>query len=426
MPGLGLRRAVVLGLLAACTVTSLVACNAILGVEDVRLKRDRDGEDIDEPDSFEPLPEDDGDAPQRPNVFQVALGEQHSCARKPSGTVRCWGSDVQGQTGTGGPADGGLVTEPTDVDGITDAVDIASGSNHTCVARESGKVTCWGYNLDGQLGNGESANRRPSPVDVTGMTGAFAVAAGGNFSCALRGGGSVACWGGNGSGQLGRGDDSPSTTPVAVPGLSDVVAISAGQAHVCVVKDSGSVACWGDGANGQLGSGQPTSSASPVAVDNLPAAVMVASAERSTCALTRTGSVLCWGANEVGQLGNGAPSSNPNPAPIVVSNLTDATALWAGRRHACAVRKSGAVVCWGAGSRGQLGDGQSRGDAGAQPSFVSVSGITNAIGVGAGGEHSCAPTKTNAVLCWGANDRGQLGNGTTTGELSPVAAKGYP
>ncbi|MDF2697560.1 MAG: repeat domain protein, partial [Labilithrix sp.] len=381
-----LVRLILVGLAVASGLSSIVACNAVLGVEDVRLKRNRDGGSEEEEDGADPEPESDGEAPARPNVLQTALGEQHTCARKPDRTVRCWGNDVQGQTGSGGPADGGFVTTPQDVAGITDAVDIASGRNHTCVARESGKVSCWGYNLDGQLGNGESANRSATPVDVAGITNAFAVAAGGNFSCALRGSGSVACWGGNGSGQLGTGNQTSTTTPVAVTGLSSIVAIAAGQAHVCAVSSSGKVSCWGDGANGQLGSGKPTSSPSPVAVENLPEAVMVAAAERSTCALTRTGSVFCWGANELGQLGTGAPNANPNPAPIVVTNLSDATALWTGRNHACAVRKSGAVVCWGAGSRGQLGDGQPRPDGGGtQASFVVVSGIQNAIGISAGG-----------------------------------------
>jgi len=424
--GPGARRVVVAGFAAASVLSTIAACNAILGVEDVRLQRSRDGSVEEEEDAFEPLPEADGDPPERPNVFQAALGELHSCARKPDGTVRCWGDDVQGQTGSGGPADGGFVTSPRDVEGITDAVDIASGRNHTCVARQSGGVSCWGYNLDGQLGNGESANRRSTPVDVAGMTGAFAVAAGGNFSCALRGSGSVACWGGNGRGQLGKGDESPATTPVAVPELSGMVAISAGEAHVCAVKDTGSVSCWGDGANGQLGAGQPSSSSSPVTVDNLPDAVMVAAGQRFTCALTKAKKVLCWGANELGQLGSGAPNANPNPAPIVVANLSDASSIWAGRNHACAVRTNGAVVCWGAGSRGQLGDGQSRPGDGTQASLVAVSGVTNAIGIGAGGDHSCALTRTNQILCWGANDRGQLGDGTTTSELSPVATNGYP
>jgi alpha-tubulin suppressor-like RCC1 family protein len=423
----GARRLLLSGLTAVSILSSLAACNAILGVEDVRLKRSGDSGSEEDEDVLDPGPESDGEPPPRPNVLQTALGEQHTCARKTDRTVRCWGSDVQGQTGSGGPADGGVVTSPRDVEGITDAVDIASGRNHTCVARESGKVSCWGYNLDGQLGNGQSGNRSATPVDVSGITNAFAVAAGGNFSCALRASGSVACWGGNGSGQLGTGNKNPTTTPVAVPKLSGIMAISAGQAHVCAVASSGSVSCWGDGANGQLGSGQATSSSSPVTVDNLPDAVMVAAGERSTCALTKSGSVLCWGANELGQLGTGAPNANPNPAPIVVANLEDATSVSTGRNHACAVRKSGSVVCWGAGSRGQLGDGQPRPDGGgAQASFVVVSGIQNAIGIGAGGEHSCAPLKTNQILCWGANDRGQLGNTTTTSELSPVTVKGYP
>ncbi|MBX3203642.1 MAG: hypothetical protein KF764_01175 [Labilithrix sp.] len=422
------RRLGVAGVGVGLLLSSVVACNAILGVEDVRLKRSRDAAEPDEDGFIEPDPEnDDAEPPSRPNVFQTALGEQHSCARKPDGTVRCWGDDLQGQTGSGGPADGGVVLAPRDVDGVTDATDIASGRNHTCVVRRGGKVACWGYNLDGQLGNGESANRKSTPVDVAGITNAFAVAAGGNFSCALRGSGSVACWGGNGSGQLGKGDQAPSTTPVAVPGLAGIVAIAAGQAHACAVASSGTVSCWGDGANGQLGSGQATSSSKPVTVDNLPDAVMVAAAERSTCALTRSGSVLCWGANELGQLGTGAANANPNPAPIVVTNLSDAASIWTGRNHACAVRKTGAVVCWGAGSRGQLGDGQPRPDGGgAQASFVPVSGIQTAIGIGAGGDHSCAPTKNNAIVCWGANDRGQLGNATTTSELSPVSVKSYP
>lgn len=416
-------RVVLGGLVTSITLSSLAACNAILGVEDVVLERTRDGA-IDE-DILDP--ETDGQPPTRPNVFQIALGEQHSCARRPSGSVRCWGDDVQGQTGTGGPATGGLVTTPQDVEGITDAIDIASGRNHTCVARKTGKVSCWGYNLDGQLGIGEFDNRSSTPVDVVGLKDAFAVAAGGNFSCALRGSGSVACWGGNGSGQLGTGDESPTSTPRAVSGLRDMVAISAGQAHVCAVEKTGSVSCWGDGSNGQLGAGEARGSSSPVAVTNITDAVMIAAAERSTCALTKAGSVLCWGANELGQLGNGSTAPTPNSTPTSVLNLSDATSMWTGRNHACAIRKSGAVVCWGAGSRGQLGDGQPHSDgSGAQASLVSVSGLTSATGTGAGGDHSCAVTKTNTLFCWGANDRGQLGNGSTNSELSPVSAQGYP
>jgi alpha-tubulin suppressor-like RCC1 family protein len=422
------QKLTIVGLAVFMTLTTIVACNAILGVEDVKLKKGKDGAIEEEEDTGSLPPEEDGTPiVTRPNLFQAALGDLHSCARKPDLTVRCWGDDTQGQLGAGLTSDGGLIPNPVDVPGIDDAVDIASGKNHTCVARKDGKVSCWGYNLDGQLGNGESSNRHSTPVDVKGLTGAVAVAAGGNFSCAARGGGSVACWGGNGNGQLGKGDEAPALTPAVVLDLTGVIAISAGQAHACAVKSDGSVACWGDGLNGQLGQGTPKSSSKPVSVASLPEAVQVAAGERSTCALTRTGSVLCWGANEVGQLGSGATNANANASPTNVSNLSDATAIWSGRNHTCAVRKGGAVVCWGSGSRGQLGDGQPRTDGGGpQPSFVPVSGIQTATNVGSGGDHSCAPTKTNAIVCWGANDRGQLGNGTTKSELSPVSVTGYP
>jgi alpha-tubulin suppressor-like RCC1 family protein len=419
------RRALLAVLVAESVPFASVACNAILGVEDVKLRRARDGSPLEEDDvpNTDPPPDPDASS-KRPNVFQTALGEAHTCARKPDGTVKCWGASDLGQT-SHEAADGGIVTTPREVEGVADAVDIAAGRNHTCIARQSGTISCWGFNPAGQLGNGEAGNVRRSPVDVVGIRG-VAVAAGGDFSCAIRTQGTVACWGGNDYGQLGKGDTVGSTTPVAVAGLTDVVAIAAGQKHACAVKGDGSVHCWGDGENGQLGYGMVGGKREPIAVESLPPAAMVAAGQRSTCALTRTGSVYCWGANEVGQLGTGAANATPNPSPIIVSNLDDAKSIWMGADHACALRETGAIVCWGAGGRGQLGDGKPRPDGGAQPSLVVVSGVQNAVNVGTGWYHSCAPTKTNAVLCWGANERGQLGNGSVTSELSPVAVSGYP
>jgi alpha-tubulin suppressor-like RCC1 family protein len=409
---------------AACAAAT--ACNAIVGVTDVRLRADGGaGDGPEEERDGEPIP-DAGPLP-RENVLEVAPGELHTCARKPEGTVRCWGDDTQGQTGTGG-ADGGFRDTPADVAGVDDAIAIASGRSHSCVARRSGAVLCWGFNLDGQLGNGEANNRSHVPVEVSNLSDAIDVAGGGNFSCALRQGGRVSCWGGNGSGQLGNGSKQSRSTPSAVADLDDAVAISAGEAHACAVRRGGSVTCWGDGFNGQLGTGNaPAESDVPLVVPSLADVVAVAAAQRSTCALTRGGSVLCWGANERGQLGSGSANTTPNPSPIVVSGLDDAVSLWAGASHACAVRASGVVVCWGAGSSGQLGDGLLREDASTPtPSRVTVSGINNAIGVRTGGDHSCAATRIGALVCWGANQRGQLGDGTRDSQFSPTAVNNYP
>lgn len=403
-----------------------LACNAIVGVEDVRPRRDSGR--VDEEDGGDgPVAEGGGDAGGIENVFEVALGDLHSCARKTDGTMRCWGDDTQGQTGGGGANDGGVVDAPRPITQVTDAIDIASGQNHSCATRKSGKVVCWGYNLDGQLGNGETASRRLTPVDVDDLTGVTYVAAGGNFSCAIRSGGAVSCWGGNGSGQLGTGISASSPVPVPVAELKNAVSIAAGLTHACVIKSDGSAACWGDGASGQLGNGATAPSTRPVAVTGLPPASKIAAGARSTCALARVGTVHCWGANDLGQLGNGTTNGGSS-TPVAVKDLDDAIAIAAGKNHACAVRKGGSVVCWGAGDGGQLGDGQARDSSNAAtPTPVPVSGVTTAIGIGAGGEHSCAPTRTNAIVCWGAGDRGQLGNRSTTErELSPVSVVGYP
>lgn len=408
---------------AAC----VIACNALVGIEDVRLKRDT-GTGDDE----EPPPDEDSDIPTdsglpAENILEVTLGEQHTCARKPEGSVKCWGDDRNGQNGAGAVVDGGLRNEPVDVTGIADAVDVSAGRAHACIAHKTGKVSCWGFNNDGQLGNGQTGSSSPTPVEALMISDAVNVGAGSNFTCAARRGGGAACWGANNAGQLGTNSNAASPAPISVVNLKEVSAVAAGQLHACAVKRDGSVACWGEGANGQLGNGATSGSLVPVVVNALPESSQLALTERSTCALTRAGTVYCWGANELGQLGNGKENTSANPSPIVVSNLNDAIAIAAGKNHVCAARRGGTVVCWGAGGAGQLGDGQSRPDASTPTaSFVTVSSITNAIGVGAGASHSCAPIKTGGIQCWGANDRGQLGNRSQIPELSPVSVVGYP
>jgi alpha-tubulin suppressor-like RCC1 family protein len=415
--------------LVAYGVAFLGACAGIVGVEDVTLKRNV----LDAGNDDELGPQDDGDIPDstmpRPqeNILEVALGKQHTCARKPDLTVKCWGDDSSGQTGTGGTAaDAGILLMPTAVP-VTDAIRIAAGQLHTCIVHKTGTVSCWGENQDGQLGDGTSNNRSPVAVAVKNVTGAIGIACGANFSCALLGSGGVSCWGNGLGGQLGTGvaQLQPLAQPVVM--LSDAVAISAGESHMCAVKSDGSVVCWGDNFNGQLGTNDKTTRTVPTLISTLDGIALVAAGSRSTCALKNSGAVLCWGANELGQLGSGAANASPNPSPTVVSGL-DAKKLWAGKDHACAVRKDSSVACWGAGTNGQIGDGQPRPDASTPtPSPVAVSGIMNAIGIGTGGDHSCAPTIDGFILCWGLNSSGETGNGSNGMPLlSPESVISYP
>lgn len=428
MRGRALPRLLFVGGVSAAAFGSILACNDILGITDVQSRTIKKKPDAAKPDDVAQTdtPEEDVIAPPvRPNLFQVALGTAHTCARKIDGTVRCWGDDVQGQLGGGSLSPQGFTATPQDVQNVTDAIDITAGSSHTCIVHKTGTVSCWGFNLDGQLGSDNpNLGRSAAPIDVSNLTNVFTVAAGGNFTCAVRGGGTVACWGANGSGQLGKGDDSPSTFPVLVPNVTGVVSIAAGQSHVCVAKSSGAVMCWGDGQYGQLG--RAGGSATAVAVDSITNAVAVAAGERWSCAILQTGAVMCWGANEHGQLGNGTSTTDPTPIPVAVTNLTDAAALAGGTNHMCASRKSGAVACWGGGGSGQLGDGVTRAEADPQSSIVAPSAITGAVTAGGGGKHSCATTSSNQVLCWGANDRGQLGTSNTTPSPTPTTVVGYP
>jgi alpha-tubulin suppressor-like RCC1 family protein len=423
-----LRLGVAVGGVLLANGGALLACNGIIGVEEVHLRRDAGADVTDEDEIIEDdaEPAETGPMPGA-NILEVALGLQHTCARKPDGTVKCWGDNSHSQTGTGAGADGGVFATPQAV-AIKDAVHIAAGQYHTCAVRTSGKVACWGENSDGQIGNGDANGARVAvPTEVVGITDAKNIACGASFSCALRGGGTVSCWGNGLGGQLGNGTKQIQIAPAAVSNLTNAVAISAGESHACAVKSDGKLVCWGDNVNGQLGTGDQLERTTPTPIPSIDAVAIVAAAARSTCAAKRSGAVSCWGANEVGQLGSGAANPTPNPSPTAVSNL-DAVALWAGSIHACAVRRGGAVACWGAGFQGQIGDGQPRATATTPTATpTAVSGITTAIGVGTGGNHSCAPTSAGSILCWGDNAHGESGNGVAGGQLpSPESVKGYP
>jgi alpha-tubulin suppressor-like RCC1 family protein len=203
-------------------------------------------------------------------VVQLAAGGDHSCVVLDKGAVRCWGSGIEGQLGYGNFDNIGDDETPAfagDVNLGGLATQVVTGSLHTCALLDNGAVRCWGNNLSGQLGYGNTTSiggvNTPAQVgDIPLGATATQLAAGRFHTCALLDTGNVRCWGNNFEGQLGYGNtlfigdnETPETAGDVDLGGATVVQIGAGAAHTCALLDTGAVRCWGAAFFGRLGTG---------------------------------------------------------------------------------------------------------------------------------------------------------------------------
>ncbi len=372
----------------------------------------------------------------------VVAGSGFSCARLSNKQLRCWGSNVDGELGNGAVTSSSVPVAVSEITTAT-ALSASAGSRsagHSCVLLSGGTVKCWGSNQYGELGS-KSQNYSTTPV-VSSVVNATRLAAGDTHSCALLTGGAVVCWGGNGNGQLGDGTASDSLAPVRVKAvggagdLANATTISVGSQHSCALLSGGGVVCWGANANGQLGDGTTTSSSIPVTVKavggagDLSGVTAIGAGYQHSCALLSSGAVVCWGNNTSGRLGDGTLTSSSTPVTVKAvggaSDLAGVTAISVGYQHSCALLISGAVNCWGGNANSQLGDGTAS-DSLTPVAVKAVGGsdvLSGVISIGAGYQHSCALLAGGTIDCWGNNANGQLGDGTTTVRQTPVAVTG--
>jgi len=351
-------------------------------------------------------------APRRVAV----AGATHSCGITQSGAVSCWGSNANGQLGDLGA--GAQVTHPLMATQSGGFSALVAGVDFTC-GLAGGSAICWGVNLLGQLGSGR-VGPPAGPTPVTGNHSFSSLTAGARHACGLATDGVAWCWGTNKSGQLGTGNTRGLNTPQRVAGGLKFRALAAGGEHSCGLTDAGKVYCWGDGFSGQLGRGARETMMEPAPVSSNVKFTAITAGSKHTCALAQGGKIYCWGANAAGEIGDGSRSERDEP--VAVARAGSFSAIEAGTDYTCALSDAGEAFCWGRNREGQLGDG-SRTDRQA-PVKVAVDQPLQSISTGYG--HTCATTRDQRVLCWGANARGQLGDGTVAGRATPAPVETAP
>jgi alpha-tubulin suppressor-like RCC1 family protein len=321
------------------------------------------------------------------------------------------------------------------------AVSVSAGGSHSCVL-ESGKAYCWGSDANGELGDGTTADSSaPVAVDTSGALAGktlIQISAGGAVTCALDSAGAAYCWGFNGNSELGDGTTADSSVPVAVDTSGALAGkrltqISTGDTEACAVDSAGAAYCWGDNEWGELGGGIPAHDSDvPVAVDTSgvlagKTITQVTAGVLSACALDSAGSAYCWGDNQLGELGNNSTARQYSPVAVYAGGVLAGktlTQVSAGDLDACAVDSAGAAYCWGDNQWGELGDGTTSDAPQATPVAVDTGGRLagkNLTQITVAGSDTCALDDNGAAYCWGYGPDGVLGDDSAASSSVPVA-----
>ena len=383
---------------------------------------------------------------------QASTSGSTGCGVKENGTVWCWGADAIGQLGNGATTGNqGIMTQAV---GITNAVKVSTTLVHSCALLADGQIMCWGSNGQGQLGTGDTTTSTV-PVKATTYNDftdvATAIYGATATTCGLRYSGSVICWGEGSGGELGNGANADSLSPVPVSNISDFVMItgsinnSSAGAHFCGVAKSGTAYCWGSEKGAEFGNGATGSSNVPSPVSTYTDWKQISTMNTVTCGVRANGLGYCWGTETAGNLGNGA-TSTAQATPVQLDTNAPFKKIEPSLSASCGIASNNALYCWGSNVSGYLGMPSL---SGTYVSPVAVNGrnvidlsvsstnfliimdetATDSIPadknlnlISAGRETSCAIIKDGGAACWGDDTNGELGNGAITGtQYTPTA-----
>ena len=409
---------------------------------------------------------------------QVSTGLLVSCGVAAAGSPAfCWGNNQTGALGIGtaaGPSD--IRAVPTLVVGGLSFRSVSTGGEHTCGITDAGQAFCWGANEHGELGTTAQLQTcdvligairtipcSPSPVAVAGGRTFSGITTSTDHTCAVTTTGQGFCWGENSLGQLGTTAalETCTVAGVAIPCAREPVPVAGGLSfasintgalsnHTCGVTTAGQAFCWGVAGSGQLGTtatldtcttfGVSVSCAqTPVPVAGGRTFASVSAGGTFSCGVTTGNQAFCWGRNESGQLGNTTVTTCPIPGtnfacattPVAVEGGLSFAVVEAGSAHTCGVTTGSQAFCWGSNLNGAVGST-------AAPATCVIRGVTQDFefpcfrtptavtgggsfeSIDTGDEHTCVIATSQQAFCWGINEDGQLGDGTTTNRPTPV------
>ncbi len=367
----------------------------------------------------------------------ISIGRYHSCAISPDDKLYCWGKNDSGQLGNGTTTNS-LVPVAVSTSGVLSGktikdVAVEDNSQGTCAIASDNKAYCWGENDSGQLGNGTTTNSSvPVAVSTAGVLSGKTitdVAYGAEAPCVLTSEGRAYCWGSAAFGRLGNGTTTgTSSVPVAVDTSGvlsgkNLVQIAATDTTRCAIDSLGVAYCWGY--NSALGNGSTSGAASvPVAVTTSGAlsGLTIKSISSSVwhfCVKASNNLPYCWGVGIGGSLGNGTTTNSSVPVAVTTSGAL--SGLTISYVDDMGVIAGGKIYTWGS---APIGDGSAYGTTTTTPTLSANAGLVTGKSIkmmGTGGAvTTCAIITSGQLYCWGKNDSGQLGNGTTTTAVKPL------
>lgn len=274
---------------------------------------------------------------------------------------------------------------------------VSAGNSSTCVIRAADDLYCVGSNTFGQLGNGNQVSTS-DPQKVIGISKVSAISVGSTSACAITHSGSLYCWGNNSEGQLGLGDTANRSTATLIQGLTNVSQVAVGENFACALTSNSALYCWGANDRGQLTTDSAQYITIPTAMTQSPAGVtQISIGGKGICVLATE--IYCWGDFPTAVV----PYETRNRAPAKLLGSAGAKSIELGADFGCFTLAS-SVSCWGANEHGQLGNGTRL----SATNPVAVTGIAAVKDLTAGDHFACVLDASNDTYCWGENQEGQL------------------